>query len=57
MIKLFGVTGTCILAAVAVGIGFVGLVVWAWFGSGDDDDDWEDWLPDEENEEDKDGDR
>lgn len=41
---MFGIMGTCILAAVAAGIGIVGLVVWVWFGRGDDvDDDCEEW--------------
>ena len=72
MIELFGVMGTYILAAVAVGIGFVGLVVWAWSGNEDDDDDdddnddceewdegWYDWLKeqDEMKEKKDDGDR
>lgn len=56
MTETFGAVGTCLLAALAVGAGVVGLAVWTWFGGGDDDDDWEDWLPDED-EEDEDGDR
>ena len=65
MIELFGVMGTCILAAVAAGVGIVGLVVW--FGNGDDEDDdceewdeaWWDWLKeqDEMKEKKDDGDR
>lgn len=51
---MFGIMGTCILAAVAAGIGTAGIVVWVWVGREDDDDDWEDWLQDEEGE---DGDR
>ena len=45
MIETFGVMGTCILAALAAGIGIVGRVVWVWFGNGDDegDDDCEEW--------------
>ena len=68
MIETFGVMGTCILAAVAAGIGIVGLVVWVWFGNGDDEDDddceewdeaWWDWLKeqDEMKEKKDDGDR
>ena len=43
MIKLFGVTGTCILMAIAIGVGIVGLVVLVWLGNRDDDDDCEEW--------------
>ena len=58
MTGAFGVAGTCLLAALAVGAGVVGLVVWTWFGGedDDDDDDWESWLSDQD-EEDEDGDR
>lgn len=56
MIETFGVMGTCILAAVAAGVGIVGLVVWVWFGNGDDEDDdceewdeaWWDWLKEQD---------
>ena len=66
MIETFGVMGTCILAAVAAGIGIVGLVVWVWFGNGDDEDGscgewdegWYDWLKEQdETKERDDGDR
>ena len=43
MIKLFGVTGTRILMAIAIGVGIVGLVVLVWLGNRDDDDDCEEW--------------
>lgn len=66
MIELFGVTGTCILMAIAIGVGIVGLVVLVWIGREDDDDDceewdeaWWDWLKeqDEMKEKKDDGDR
>lgn len=71
MIELFGVTGTRILMAIAIGVGIVGLVVLVWIGREDDDDDyeeddceewdeaWWDWLKeqDETKEKKDDGDR
>lgn len=54
MTEAFGVAGLCILAAVAAGIGIVGLVVWIWFGREDDDDcdewdeAWWDWLKEQD---------
>ena len=53
MTETFGVVGLCILAAVAVGIGIVGIVVWVWFGREDDDCDewdegWYDWLKEQD---------
>lgn len=42
MIETFGIVGVCILAAVAAGIGIVGLV-WIWSGE-DDSDERDDWL-------------
>lgn len=64
MIETFGIAGVCILAAVAAGIGIVGIVVWVWFGREDDDCDewdegWYDWLKeqDEMKEKENDGSR
>ena len=53
MTETFGIGGLSILAAVAAGIGVVGLVVWIWFGREDDDCDewdegWYDWLKEQD---------
>lgn len=49
MTETFGIVGLSILAAVAAGIGIVGLVVWAWFGREDDEDEgWCDWLKEQD---------
>lgn len=59
MTETFGIVGLSILAAVAAGIGIVGLVVWTWFGREDDEDEgWCDWLKEQdETKEESDGDR
>jgi len=49
MTEAFGIVGLAVLAAVAAGIGIVGLVVWAWFGREDDEDEgWCDWLKEQD---------
>ena len=52
MIETFGIVGVCILAAIAVGVGIVGIMAWIWFGREDDcekrDEGRYDWLKEQD---------